>query len=130
MLNLFIGVFLGYIAIVYGWPTAFIIGGLLLILDPQIRFHRGPKLPNQRLLLELIAGVRVHKYSENVVGYYRGNDIHEYIEIKFPADGSVNRFKYHGIIHYNRRGQIVVAPAPDEIFLPTGLVYKLVKMAE
>lgn len=124
LLNLFIGALLAYVALVYGFFAAGILFLILLILNPRIRVTRVPKLPNQRKLLELIAGQKVEKFSDNVIGYYKGNNIHEFIVVKNKATGIAYRHDFIGTIHYNRLGQIVNAPQAGEVFLPTGLVYK------
>lgn len=124
LLNLFIGALLAYVALVYGFFAAGILFLVLLVLNPRIRVSRVPKLPNQRKLLELIAGQRIEKTSDVVIGHYKGNEIREFIVVKNPATGVAYRHDFSGTIHYNRLGQIVEAPKAGEVFLPTGLIYK------
>lgn len=124
MLNLFIGALLGTIAYYIGVDYAIAVGFFMLILNPRARARRVEYVPNQKPLFEKILQQKVEKYSDEIIGMYNNNPIHEYIVVKNPVNGVCYRHDYFDIIYYNKRGQIIFLPEPGEVFLPTGLVYK------
>jgi hypothetical protein len=124
MLNIFIGLFLGVIAIFCGVDWAIITGIALLILNPQIRVKRIiPPVDHSKLFLDS-DNKEIVQHSELVLGHYMDNPIHDFVIAKNPANGVSYRYDYFDTIPFSADGRLLRLPAPGEIYLNTGLIYK------
>jgi hypothetical protein len=124
LLTLFISAFLTVIMVNFGfWPALCVAIGIA-IMNPRVIRRYSIKIPNQQSLLNAILALKIEKYSDEIIGTYKDNPIHDYVIAKNPANDVSYRYDYIDIILYNEFGQILVGPKVGEIFLPTGLIYK------
>jgi len=124
MFNVFIGIILGCIAYYGSIDFAIAIGILLLIFNPRIVVRRVAPQTDQASLQKLMDDQPVESYSDNIIGKYMDNPIHEFIVIKNQATGVSRRFDYFDIIPRNNSGIITDSPKPGQVYLNTGLIYQ------
>jgi len=124
MFNVFIGIILGCIAYYVSVDLAIGLGLLLLILNPRIVVKRVVPKVDQKALKEELDKQPIEQYSDNIIGKYMDNPIHEFIVVKNQATGICRRFDYFDIIPCNNSGDFIAAPSPGQVFLSTGLIYQ------
>lgn len=120
--NIFIGALLGVIAYFISIDLAIIIGIFLLLTNPRIKVNRVKPVPLKRI--PKVSPEDVEQYSDNIIGTYMDNPIHEFVVLKNPADGISYRYDYFDIIGFNARGEVTTIPEAGDAFMSTGLIYK------
>lgn len=124
--HLFIGAIIALIMLHFG-----IQNGVILAIVLSIYFHckqlkyNDSENARQKNILQQIMKVEIERTSTTILGTFNGNDVYDFIMLKNPVTGAYTKYEYYGIIQYNKRGQIVVAPKPNEVFTKEGLIYKL-----
>jgi hypothetical protein len=124
MFNVFIGIILGCIAYFGSIDYAIAAGVLLLIFNPRIVVKTRVIPPNMKTVKEELDKQPIESYSDNIIGSYMDNPIHEYIVVKNQATQISRRFDYFDIIPINNNGVFTASPAPGQVFLSTGLIYQ------